>query len=89
MSTTKSKEDLINERVAKLPLPEDPPTEPDWNSANAETVNARSSDEVPKPSNAANEQGTTSGLYGTATKGSGVRESDGADMSDIGRTKKG
>jgi hypothetical protein len=37
-----SKADLINERQSNLPLPEQPPTASDWNSADARTVNVGS-----------------------------------------------
>ncbi|KAF2462183.1 hypothetical protein BDY21DRAFT_8633 [Lineolata rhizophorae] len=37
-----SKEDIINERQANLPLPEQPRTSSDWNSANEKTVNVGS-----------------------------------------------
>lgn len=37
-----SKADLIDERKANLPLPEDPPVAPDWNSADERTVNGGS-----------------------------------------------
>lgn len=37
-----SKNDLINERKADLPLPEDPPVASDFNSASAHTVNVGS-----------------------------------------------
>ncbi|MCJ1290245.1 hypothetical protein MMC34_001781 [Xylographa carneopallida] len=44
MSTNEiqSKADLIEERRANLPLPEDPPVASDWNSADARTVNVGS-----------------------------------------------
>jgi len=35
----KSKSDIISERQANLPLPEQPPTASDWNSADERTVN--------------------------------------------------
>ena len=34
-----SKKDIIEERKANLPLPDDPPTQSDWNSADERTVN--------------------------------------------------
>lgn len=37
-----SKQDIINERKANLPLPEQPPTASDWNSADARNVNVGS-----------------------------------------------
>jgi hypothetical protein len=39
---SKSKQDIINERQANLPLPEQPPTASDWNSADERTVNVGS-----------------------------------------------
>lgn len=42
MSGKQSKAELIAERQANLPLPEDPPTAPDWNSADARNVNVES-----------------------------------------------
>jgi hypothetical protein len=38
MSGKQSKADLIAERQANLPLPEDSPTAPDWNRADARNV---------------------------------------------------
>ncbi|MCJ1374437.1 hypothetical protein MMC20_005669 [Loxospora ochrophaea] len=40
--TTKSKAELIDERQANLPLPEQPPVASDWNSADATKVNVGS-----------------------------------------------
>lgn len=37
-----SKQEIINERKANLPLPEQPPTASDFNSADARTVNVGS-----------------------------------------------
>ncbi len=37
-----SKEEIIEERKSNLPLPEQPPKEPDWNSADSRTVNVGS-----------------------------------------------
>lgn len=37
-----SKEEIIEERKSNLPLPEQPPREPDWNSADSRTVNVGS-----------------------------------------------
>jgi len=39
---TRSKADIIEERRANLPLPEDPPVASDFNSADARTVNVGS-----------------------------------------------
>ncbi|MCJ1236958.1 hypothetical protein MMC14_004942 [Varicellaria rhodocarpa] len=41
-SQNKSKADIIAERQANLPLPEDPPVASDWNSADATKVNVGS-----------------------------------------------
>lgn len=38
-SENRSKADIISERQANLPLPEQPPTASDWNSADARNVN--------------------------------------------------
>lgn len=37
-----SNQDIIEERRANLPLPEEPPVQSDWNSANEKTVNVGS-----------------------------------------------
>ncbi|KAJ9631086.1 hypothetical protein H2203_001617 [Taxawa tesnikishii (nom. ined.)] len=42
MSGQQSKADIIEERKSNLPLPEQPPVESDWNSADASTVNVGS-----------------------------------------------
>ncbi|KAH7407525.1 hypothetical protein BKA64DRAFT_422040 [Cadophora sp. MPI-SDFR-AT-0126] len=87
MSGAKSKAEIIDERVANLPLPEDPPVASDWNSANAKTVNtnaANRQEELPPPSSEVSD----TGLEGAATKGSGVREAGGADLSKVGREGK-
>lgn len=81
--SSKSKAEIIEERVAKLPKPEDPPAEPDFNSLN-EDINTHPGEEIPTP-NRGTSQSATVGLDGTATKGSGVREADGAKMDKIGR----
>ncbi|KAI9802980.1 MAG: hypothetical protein M1825_002213 [Sarcosagium campestre] len=41
-SETKSKAEIISERQANLPLPEQPPVASDWNSADARNVNVGS-----------------------------------------------
>ncbi|PBP19086.1 tubulin gamma chain (Gamma tubulin) [Diplocarpon rosae] len=85
MSGQKSKQDIINERVSNLPLPEDPPVASDWNSASS-AINFKGGErqeEVP------NSEVTDTGLSGgPATKGSGVREEGGADLSNVGRQGK-
>ena len=80
-----SKASLIAERQANLPLPEEPPVSSDWNSSDARTVNTKPGEHLPEPSTNAKAQGTTAGLEGSATKGSGVREAGGVDMSEVGR----
>ncbi|KAK2625688.1 hypothetical protein QTJ16_005000 [Diplocarpon rosae] len=85
MSGQKSKQDIINERVSNLPLPEDPPVASDWNSASS-AINFKGGErqeEVP------NSEVTDTGMSGgPATKGSGVREEGGADLSNVGRQGK-
>ncbi|KAI4149476.1 MAG: hypothetical protein LQ340_004608 [Diploschistes diacapsis] len=41
-SDKKSTADIVQERQANLPLPEDPPVASDWNSADSRTVNVSS-----------------------------------------------
>jgi len=55
MSENISKKDIIEERKANLPLPEDPPVQSDWNSADASTVNVGS--------------GSTSGAFSAGNDG--------------------
>lgn len=55
MPEQQSKADLIAERQANLPLPEDPPVASDWNSADARTVNVKAGEkqeEIPNNSTA-------------------------------------
>ncbi|MCJ1321659.1 hypothetical protein MMC15_007004 [Xylographa vitiligo] len=68
-SETKSKADIIEERRANLPLPEDPPTAPDWNSADARTVNVGSGGVQSDISTG----GGSDSLRGPATSDSSVR----------------
>merc|ERR1711939_1059619 len=85
MPEEKSKAEIIAERVANLPLREDPPVASDLNSANANTVNVKAGErhaELP------NSEVSDTGLEGAATKGSGVREEGGADLSKVGREGK-
>ncbi|KAK0107341.1 hypothetical protein ONS95_004034 [Cadophora gregata] len=85
MPGEKSKAEIIAERVANLPLPEDPPVASDWNSANANTVNVKAGErQVELPNSAVSD----TGLEGAATKGSGVREADGAGLGNVGREGK-
>ncbi|PMD23886.1 hypothetical protein NA56DRAFT_54178 [Hyaloscypha hepaticicola] len=85
MSGEQSKADLIAERQANLPLPEDPPVASDWNSADARTVNVSSGERQSEISTGA---ASSTGLREPATQGSGVREEDGADLSGVGRQGK-
>ena len=73
-STSKSKHELIDERQANLPLPEQPPVASDWNSADASKVNVGSGG---VQSDISYGNGSESGLRGPATGGSSVR-TDGA-----------
>lgn len=77
--------ETIAERKANLPLPEDPPVASDWNSADARTVNVGSGR---TESGTSMGDASTTGLEGAATKGSGVREAGGADLSGVGREGK-
>lgn len=85
MPEQQSKADLISERQANLPLPEDPPTASDWNSSDARTVNVGSG---ATGSDISTGDAATTGLREPATGGSGVREAGGADLSDVGRQGK-
>merc|ERR1712093_277272 len=71
MPEEKSKAEIIAERVANLPLPEDPPVASDWNSANANTVNVKAGE---RQAELPNSEASDTGLEGAATKGSGVRQ---------------
>lgn len=72
-----SKADKIAEVQANLPLPEQPPTASDWQSADARTVNVGSGG---TEASIGTDKGAEAGLRGPATKGSDM------DMSGIGRT---
>ncbi|KAH6722134.1 hypothetical protein DL95DRAFT_356943 [Leptodontidium sp. 2 PMI_412] len=85
MPGEKSKAEIIAERVANLPLPDDPPVASDWDSANPNTVNAKAGERQEELSNS---EVSDTGLEGAATKGSGVREEGGADLSKVGRQRK-
>jgi hypothetical protein len=85
MSGQQSKEELIEERKANLPLPEQPPVASDWNSADARTVNVGSGGVA---SDISTGDAASSGLREPATQGSGVREEGGVNMSGIGREGK-
>jgi hypothetical protein len=85
MPDTRSKEEIIDERKARLPLPEDPPVAPDWNTADVRSLNVGSGG---TESDFSTGDASTTGLRGPATKGSGVREEGGADLSGVGRQGK-
>lgn len=80
-----SKADIIAERVANLPKPEDPPVKSDWNSADPSTVNIKPGEDLPEIPTGVE---SSSGLREPATQGSGVREAEGADLSGVGRQGK-
>jgi len=82
MYSAESKADRIDRVQASLPLPEDPPVAPDWNSANIRKVNVGSGG---VGSDVSTSDGASFGLREPASMGSGVREEGGADMSDVGR----
>lgn len=81
----KSKADIIAERQANLPLPDDPPVASDWNSADPRTVNVKGGE---RQSEISTGDASSAGLREPATAGSGVREEGGADLSGIGRQGK-
>lgn len=72
MSTesSKSKAELIDERKAALPLPEDPPVASDWNSADGSKTNVGSGG---VQSDVSYGNGSDAGLRGPATADSNVR----------------
>ena len=85
MSGQQSKADVIAERQGNLPLPEDPPIASDWNSTDERTVNVGSGGvEVDISTGDA----SSTGMREPATRGSGVRQDGGADMSAVGRQGK-
>lgn len=86
MSGQQSKADLVAERQANLPLPEDPPIPPDWNSADARNVSVGSGG---LEAGISIGDASTTGLREPVTGGSGVRQEGGADMSGVGRQGKG
>jgi hypothetical protein len=85
MSSIESKAERIDRVQANLPLPEDPPVAPDWNSADARNVNVGSGG---VGSDVSTGDGASSGLREPASKGSGVREEGGVDMGGVGRQGK-
>merc|ERR1711939_1101015 len=60
-------------------------SQPNWNSANANTVNVKAGE---RQAELPNSEVSDTGLEGAATKGSGVREEGGADLSKVGREGK-
>lgn len=84
-SENKSKADIIAERQANLPLPEDPPVASDWNSADSRTVNVKAGE---RQSEISTGDASSAGLREPATTGSSVREEGGADLSGVGRQGK-
>jgi len=86
MPEQKSKAQIIDERKANLPLPDDPPVASDWNSADERTVNiTRGSKDSNTAAQSAATASTTGLRGGPATEGSGVREEGGANLSGVGR----
>lgn len=77
---TQSKQDQIAEVQAKLPLPDQPPTASDWQSADARTVNVGSGGNA-EP-HIGTDAAAEAGLRGPSTKGEGM------DLSGIGRQGK-
>lgn len=77
---SQSKTDKIDEVKSNLPLPDQPPTASDWQSADARNVNVGSGGVSSDVSTGA---GSTAGLREPATK-----SSEATDMSGIGREGK-
>ena len=69
-SNSKPRSELVAERQANLPLPEQPPVASDWNSADASKVNVGSGR---LESDVSYGNGSESGLRGPATGDSSVR----------------
>jgi hypothetical protein len=86
MSGQQSKAARIAKVQANLPLPKDPPTASDWNSADARNVNVGSG---AVSSDISTGDASTSGLREPATASSGVREEGGVDLSGVGRGQRG
>jgi hypothetical protein len=82
-----SQADRIAEVQANLELPAPPPVASDWNSLDARTVNVKAGERQEElPNSTVSSTGLEDG--GPATKGSGVREEGGADLSGVGREGK-
>jgi hypothetical protein len=71
--TSKSKADIIAERQANLPVPDDLPDKAGSKSLD-ESINVHPGENLPTPSNNPKDQSTTTGLDEPASKGSGVRQ---------------
>ncbi|KAI4095030.1 MAG: hypothetical protein LQ344_001877 [Seirophora lacunosa] len=69
-SSNAPKAEIINERQQNLPLPDQPPVESDWNSADASKVNVGSGG---VQSDVSYGGGSDSGLRGPATSDSSLR----------------
>ncbi|CAL3972620.1 unnamed protein product [Diplocarpon coronariae] len=85
MPGQQSKQDAIDERVSKLPLPDDPPVASDWNSGSS-AISVKSGERQEAVPNS--EVSGTGISGGPAAQGSGVREAGGADLSSVGRQAK-
>lgn len=84
MSATESKQEKIDRVQANLPLPEDPPTASDWNSADASiNVSKNDGDKLPDINSASNNPLNDQGNG----KPSGVRVADGEYLSKVGRER--
>jgi hypothetical protein len=83
-TTHQSKAERIEQVKANLPLPEQPPVAPDWNSSDSRTVNVGSGG---VESDISTSEGSSSGLREPVTAGSEVREG-GVDLSKVGRQGK-
>ena len=87
---SQSKEELIDERKANLPLPDQPPTESDWNSADIRNVNVGSG----TLSNSNPSVGPSSGDAFSSTTGESAARIDGDEWKtntagmDVGRQAK-
>ena len=91
--TNKSKSDLIAERQANLPLPEQPPGPSDWNSADPSTVNVGSGgvsdtfsygkDALREPATGDSSVRTDGDALKTNTLGQGVGRQGHDDLSGI------
>lgn len=71
-----SKDQIISNTQANLPLPEQPPTASDWQSADARNVNVGAGQ---VESHAGTDTGATTGLRGPASKDKAE------DLSGVGR----